>query len=229
LLCRTAVLIFQALRLTISRIAGKAIEAQWAAHVAELENDNAQLRAELDAARSKLAEVEGREQALTSAYEEVKKDFNDLSTAHDAVLKEKAETDAKVQRFQDSLRKRLAELQHEMEVWVAALGGRCAEFPTNASVFDFLGWFQAEIAAMPTAFVECNKNITCYALIGVLQMLAREGCEHVLELKKLALSCDASLIQEFPTDVAWTARKLVKHWWTNHGLPYCMKKIEEEN
>jgi hypothetical protein len=70
-----------------SRIAGKAIEAQQAARVAELENDNAQLRAELDAARSKLAEVEGRERALTSAYEEVKIDFNDLSSSHDAVLK----------------------------------------------------------------------------------------------------------------------------------------------
>jgi hypothetical protein len=110
------------------------------------------------------------------------------------VLKEKAEIDAKVQQFQDSLHKRLA-------VSVAALGGRCAEFPVDASVSDFLGWFQAEIAAMPTAFVECNENITCYTLIGVHQMLAREGCEHVSKLKKLALSCDASLIQEFPTDV----------------------------
>jgi hypothetical protein len=69
------VLIFQALRLTKSRIAGKAIEAQRVAHVAELDNDNAQFRAELDAARSRLAEVEGCERALTSAYEEVKKDF----------------------------------------------------------------------------------------------------------------------------------------------------------
>jgi hypothetical protein len=117
------------------------------------------------------------------------------------VLKEKAEIDAKVQQFQDSLHKRLAELRCETKVSMATLGGRCAEFPVDASVSDFLGWFQAEIAAMPTAFVECNENITCYTLIGVHQMLAREGCEHVSKLKKLALSCDASLIQEFPTDV----------------------------
>jgi chromosome segregation ATPase len=125
--------------LTKSWIAGKAIEAQRAAHVAELENDNAQLRAELDVARSKLAEVEGRERALTFAYEEVKKDFNDLSSLHDAALKEKAERDAKVQRFQDSLRKRLAELRRETEGSMAMLGGRCAEFPADASVSDFLG------------------------------------------------------------------------------------------
>jgi lipase chaperone LimK len=37
-----------------SQIAGKAIEAQRAARVAELGNDNAQLRAELDTTRSKL-------------------------------------------------------------------------------------------------------------------------------------------------------------------------------
>jgi chromosome segregation ATPase len=124
--------------LTKSQIAGKAIEAQRAAHVAELENDNAQMRAELDAAHSMLVEVEGHERTLTSAYEEVKKDFDDLSSSHDAVLKEKAETYMKVQRFQDSLRQRLAELQHEMEGSVAVLGGRCAEFPADASVSDFL-------------------------------------------------------------------------------------------
>jgi hypothetical protein len=127
------------------------------------------------------------------------------------VLKEKAETDVKVQRFQDSLHKRLAELWRETEDSMATLGGRCAEFPTDASVSDFLGWFQVEIAAMPTAFAKCNENITYYTLIGVPQMLVGGGCEHVSELKKLALSCDASLIQEFPTDVGRTVRKLVKH------------------
>jgi hypothetical protein len=71
LLYRVDVLIFQGLRLMKSRITGKAIEAQQAARIVELENDKAQLRVELDAARSNLAEVEGRERALTSAYEEV--------------------------------------------------------------------------------------------------------------------------------------------------------------
>jgi hypothetical protein len=106
LFCWADVLIFQALRLTKSQIVGKAIEAQRTARVAELENDNAQFHAELDAARSKLAGVEGRERALTFAYEEVKKDFNDLSSSHDVVLKEKAKTDEKVQRFWDSLHKK---------------------------------------------------------------------------------------------------------------------------
>jgi hypothetical protein len=32
---------------------------------------------------------------------------------------------------------------------------------------------------MPTAFAECNENITCYTLVGVFQMLVGEGCEDV--------------------------------------------------
>jgi hypothetical protein len=50
---------------------------------------------------------------------------------------------------------------------------------------------------MPTTFAECNKNITCYTLIGVFQMLAGEGCEHVPELRKLANSCNALILQNF--------------------------------
>jgi hypothetical protein len=50
---------------------------------------------------------------------------------------------------------------------VAALGGRSAEFPTSASLSDFFEWFRTVVAAMPTAFAECNENITCYALVGI--------------------------------------------------------------
>jgi hypothetical protein len=76
--------------LTRSRIAG---EVQQAACVEELENANAQLRAELDAAQMKLAEVERRELALTSFYEDLKKDFEDVCSFHAAVVVEKAEVE----------------------------------------------------------------------------------------------------------------------------------------
>jgi hypothetical protein len=59
-------------------------------------------------------------------------------------------------------------------------------------------------------------------------MLAGEGCEHLPELKRLALSYDASVLLDFPVETGQIA-KLVKNWWTKHGLPYCMQKIEEEN
>jgi hypothetical protein len=66
---------------------------------------------------------------------------------------------------------------------VATLSGRSTEFPIDASLSDFFEWFRMEVTTMPTAFTECNENITCYALVGIFYMLAGEGCEHFPELK----------------------------------------------
>jgi hypothetical protein len=60
-------------------------------------------------------------------------------------------------------------------------------------------------------------------------MLAVVECEHLLKLKKLALSCDASILHNVSDDIGKIAKKCMKNWWTNHDLPYCMQKIEEEN
>jgi regulator of replication initiation timing len=166
--------------LTKSQIAKRLTKAQQVAHVAELEEANARLHADLDATRSKLAEVEHCEWALTSEYEDLKNDLESMRTSHDVVVKERAKVQkperVKLQRFQDSVRKRLAELRCDIEASVAMLSGRSVEFPTGDSLFDFLEWFRAQVAAMATTFSECNENITCYGLIGVSQMLAGEGC-----------------------------------------------------
>jgi hypothetical protein len=90
-------------------------------------------------------------------------------------------------------------------------GGRSAEFPNGASLSDFLEWFQAEDAAMPTAFPESNDNITCFALVGIFQMLAGERCENLLELKKLAVSYNASVLQDFLTETGQIVKRLVKN------------------
>jgi chromosome segregation ATPase len=112
--------------LTKSRIAEKSAVVQQNAHVAELEYTNAQLLVELNAARSRLAEVEHHEQALTSDYEGLCRYFDDLRTSHDATMKEKADLKKteheKAQRFPNSLRKKLAELRVDMEATVTALG-----------------------------------------------------------------------------------------------------------
>jgi predicted transcriptional regulator len=100
------------------------------------------LHTELDTAQSKLAEVEHRERALTSENEDLKKDLESMRTAHDDVVKEKAEVQKtecmKLHWFQDSIHKRLAEFQCNIEASVATLGGRSAEYPTSASLSDFL-------------------------------------------------------------------------------------------
>jgi hypothetical protein len=84
------------------------------ARATELEGANASLRAELEAAHSKLAEVERRERTLTSENEGLKKDLVDARSAREGAVRDKElvrETEQlKLQRFQDSVRKRLTEL-----------------------------------------------------------------------------------------------------------------------
>jgi Tfp pilus assembly protein PilN len=77
--------------LTKSRIVKKSAVVQQNARMAELEEANAQLRAELNAAESRLAEIEHHEQALTLDYEGLHRDFDVLRTSHDAVVKEKVD------------------------------------------------------------------------------------------------------------------------------------------
>jgi hypothetical protein len=107
-------------------------------------------------------------------------------------------------------------------------GGRCLHFPSaNTTVIDFLESFWTEVQALPITFSECNENITWYAWIGVFKMLAGVEYGHLLELKKLVLSCDDSLLHDVPDDVGRIAKKLVKNWWVKHGLSYYMQKIEK--
>jgi regulator of replication initiation timing len=67
------------------------MEARRVALIAELEEANAWLHVELDAARSRLAEVEHHEQALTSKNKGLKKDLENARTTHNAVMKDRAE------------------------------------------------------------------------------------------------------------------------------------------
>jgi capsule polysaccharide export protein KpsE/RkpR len=89
------------LHLTKSQIVERSTEARQVARIAELEEANARLHAELDTAQSKLVEVEHREQALTSKNEGLKKDLE--CTAHDATVRDKAEVEkaerTKLQQF----------------------------------------------------------------------------------------------------------------------------------
>jgi hypothetical protein len=86
------------------------------------------------------------------------------------------------------------------------------DFPSaNTTVTNFLEWFQTEVQVVPIAFFECNENITYYAPIGVFKTPAGVDSGHLPELKKLALSCDDSLLHNVPDDVGWIVRKLVKN------------------
>jgi hypothetical protein len=195
-----------------ARISEKVVEVQPCSRIAELEEANVVLCVELAAAHTKVVEVERRERALTSNYGSLHSDFNDLQSVHAVVVKEKTDLEKmeRAHRFHNLLRKKLAELRRDMEESIAALGGRCLDFPaTNAIVPSMLEWFCIEVQALPTTFAECN--------------------EHLPKFKKLALSCNASVLHSIPDNIGKITRKLVKYWWTKHGLPYCMQKLEEGN
>jgi hypothetical protein len=72
------------------------------------------LQAKLDTARSKLAEAEHCERTLTSENEGLKRDLEGARTAHDVAVKDKElvqqAEQAKLQQFQDSIRKKLTKL-----------------------------------------------------------------------------------------------------------------------
>jgi DNA mismatch repair ATPase MutL len=115
------------LHLTKSQIAEKSSEALEGARVAELEEANAQLRAELNVAESRLAKVVCCEQALASDYEDLKKEFDELRSSQDVVVKEKADLEKteheKAQWFRNLLRKKMVVLRRDTEESVAALRG----------------------------------------------------------------------------------------------------------
>jgi chromosome segregation ATPase len=130
--------IFYFLGATLDKIwiAERSAVVRQVAHVAELEEANALLRAELDTAHSKLAEVEHRERTLTSENEGPQKDLENARTAHDTTVKDKVQLQkaepTKLQQFQDSVRKKLAKLRRDIEVSVATLGGGSTEFHIDA-------------------------------------------------------------------------------------------------
>jgi hypothetical protein len=48
-----------------------------------------------------------------------------------------------------------------------------------------------------------------------------------LELKKLALSSDASLLDDLPEDLGWIAKRLMKNWWTKHVYRIVCKRLKK--
>jgi hypothetical protein len=71
-----------------AQVAAKSTEVQQSLCIAELEETNPWL---CTATHTKVAEVERRERALSSDFDGLHKDFNDLRTSHAAVVQEKAD------------------------------------------------------------------------------------------------------------------------------------------
>jgi hypothetical protein len=82
---------------------------------------------------------------------------------------------------------------------------------------------------LPDTFTEANKNITCFAMASILKMLEESGNELVPELRSLAASSDASVLMDISEDIGKIDKRLVRRWWTHHGLPYCICRLKVDN
>jgi hypothetical protein len=45
-------------------------------------------------------------------------------------------------------------------------------------------------------------------------------CSHLGGLEVIMNSCDASILDEIPDEIARLSMCIVKRWWASHGLPY---------
>jgi hypothetical protein len=124
---------------------------------------------------------------------------------------------------------RLHDLHRDLEKSLGELGERCLEYPDRWYYWRYHQLVQGEIQALPTTFKEDNKNNTCFAVSGIVKMLKGVCCEHVPKLLSLAASSDASLIKTISEDIRKIVGRLVRRWWTHHGLPYCMDRPKEDN
>jgi hypothetical protein len=125
---------------------------------------------------------------------------------------------------------KLHSLHRDLEKSMDALAVRCFDYPqTSGTIGSIIDWFKEEAQTLPITFAYGNKNISYFIVAGILKMLAGVGCEHISELWKLAVLSDASLLPEILEDIGKIAGKLVRRWWMNHGLPYWMQHLKEEN
>jgi hypothetical protein len=105
---------------------------------------------------------------------------------------------------------------------VNEIGMRCRPYPgKNSTIGEIVKWFDKEIQALSGAIFKANKNFLCYCLVGVLKMLYENTkCDHVAGLEAIMNSCDASIFDDIPEEIAKLSGCIVKRWWTSHGLPY---------
>jgi hypothetical protein len=58
------------------------------------------------------------------------------------------------------------------------LSKRCLEYPeTSGAISGIIDWFKGEIQRLSGTFAEANKNITCFAVAGILKMLEETGSQ----------------------------------------------------
>jgi hypothetical protein len=127
-------------------------------------------------------------------------------------------------------RKRLHVLRMNLEGALNEIGVWCLPYPRKGStISEVIAWFEKEIQALPDVIAKANKNFLVYCIIGVLKMLQGHAeCHHVDGLGAIMNSCDASILDKVPDDIAKLAAHIVKMWWSSYGLPYVTEAFRVE-
>jgi hypothetical protein len=127
-------------------------------------------------------------------------------------------------------RKRLRELHAALQGALNEVCAQCLRYPKKVSTIgDVVTWLEKEIRALPYAIENANKNFMVYCLIGVLKMLqGHTECRHINGLGAIMNSCDASILDEVPDDIAKLSICIIKRWLSLYGLPYVTKAFRVE-
>jgi hypothetical protein len=176
-------------------------------------------------------EVEERQSSLRSSYERLGNESEGLHSAAETLKQKKSKAEQTHEaevvvlrtRFQDYRVhhcQKLHDLRFSLEKAVNEFGASCLPYPGKSSTIgEIVGWFDEEIKMLSATIVKANKIFVFYAIIGILQMMYDSGCEHLEWLQSVMAGCDASILEDLPPELAKLTGRIVKRWWTEHGLP----------
>jgi hypothetical protein len=79
---------------------------------------------------------------------------------------------------------------------------QCLPFPDKgAKVEEMIDWVIGEVKAVPNTVWRLNNSFAVLGIEGVLNMLNDEGCQELGQLRDLAGSRDALVLEDVPEDV----------------------------
>jgi hypothetical protein len=59
-------------------------------------------------------------------------------------------------------------------------------------------------------------------------MLYDSGCEHIEGLQLIMASCEASIPEDLPPELMKLTARIVKRWWSEHGLTDVANRLGKE-
>jgi hypothetical protein len=210
----------QALALSGDRATKRALEVAYSAHVPKLDKANAELRAELEQARLKIAEAE---ESQNSGYTRLEDECEALRNAAEALKREKAEAETahgtevtaihkRFENYHVHHRRKLHDLRFHLEKAVDEFGAGCLPYPgKNSTIGSTIVWFDNEIEVLPATVAKENKFFVCYAVVGILWMLYDNSCDHIEGLQSIMATCDASILYDLPEELSKLTGRLVKN------------------